>query len=107
MKPEAYLVNTGAAPALDHDALVDALRERRIAGAALDVFPGHPLPPTSPLLTLDNVVLTPHIGGSTEETVERHSRMIAGDIERFFAGKRPRHVVNPEARRRAGAGSRR
>lgn len=97
MKPTAYLVNTGAANVLDHEALVERLRARRIAGAALDVFPGQPLPASSPLLALDNVILTPHIGGATEETVVRHSRMIVEDIERFLRGERPRRLANPEA----------
>ncbi len=96
MKPTAYLVNTGAANVLDHEALIERLRARRIAGAALDVFPGQPLPASSPLLALDNVILTPHIGGATEETVARHSRMIVEDTERFLRGERPRRLANPE-----------
>ncbi len=97
MKPDAYLLNTGAGAALDHDALAEALRAGRIAGAALDVFPGHILPLDSPLRGLDNIVLTPHIGGATGETVERHSRMIAEDVERFLRGDEPRRLANPEA----------
>jgi D-3-phosphoglycerate dehydrogenase len=99
MKPEALLVNTGAAGAVDYRALADALASGRIAGAALDVFEGHPLPPSSPLLTLPNVVLTPHIGGATRETVERHSAMIAADLERVSRNERPKHLANPEALR--------
>ncbi len=97
MKPDAHLISTGAGTAVDIDALVERLRARRIAGAALDVFPGHMLPTTSPLLELDNVVLTPHIGGATGETIERQSRMMVEDIERFLDGKRPRRVANPDA----------
>jgi phosphoglycerate dehydrogenase-like enzyme len=97
MRPDAYLISTGAGNAVNIDALVERLRDRRIAGAALDVYPGHMLPTTSPLMQLDNVILTPHIGGATAESVERHSRMITEDIERFLDGKRPRHVVNPDA----------
>ena len=97
MKPRAYLISTGAGTAVDIDALVERLKTRRIAGAALDVFPGHMLPATSPLLQLDNVILTPHIGGATGESIGRHSRMIAEDIERFLDGKRLRHMVNPDA----------
>ncbi len=96
MKPTAYLVNTSAAAIVQQEALVDALRGRRIAGAALDVFESHPLPPGSPLLGLDNVVLTPHIGGATAETIERHSEMMAEDILRFIRGERPLRLVNPE-----------
>lgn len=97
MKPQAYLINTGAAAVVDSAGLVRCLEERRIAGAALDVFEGQPLPSSSPYLKLDNVILTPHIGGATRETVERHSRMITEDIERFLRGLPPRRLVNPEA----------
>jgi phosphoglycerate dehydrogenase-like enzyme len=67
MKPDAYLVNTSRGPIVDEDALVDALRERRIAGAGLDVFDVEPLPPAHPLRGLDNVLLTGHTGYSTIE----------------------------------------
>ena len=96
MKSSAYLVNTSAPSVVDEAALVRALREGSIAGAALDVFETHPIAPDSPLLGLDNVVLTPHLGGATEETVERHSRMMADDVLRFVAGVRPKNIVNPQ-----------
>jgi len=96
MKPGAYFVNAGAAAVVDSAALVRCLEERRIAGAALDVFEGQPLPASSPYLKLDNVILTPHIGGATRETVARHSRMMTEDIERFLRGLPPRRLVNPE-----------
>lgn len=97
MKPTAFLVSTGANNVFDDDALVERLRQRRIAGAALDVFRGHMMSPESPLRELDNVILTPHIGGATNETIARQSRMITEDIERFLRGERPRRVANPEA----------
>ena len=96
MKPTAYLINTSSGAILDEPALVEALEKRTIAGAALDVFGGHPLPSSSPFLRLENVVLTPHIGGATQETVARYSRMITEDILRFLEGKRPRYLANPE-----------
>ncbi|HXH83587.1 MAG TPA: NAD(P)-dependent oxidoreductase [Candidatus Tectomicrobia bacterium] len=99
MRSNAVLINTGAAAAVDYAALTEALEAGRIAGAGLDVFPGHPLPPGSPLAKLPNVVLTPHIGGATRETVERHSRMIAADLLRALRGQRPKHLANPEALR--------
>ncbi len=102
MKPAAFLVNATAPSVLDQDALVDALREGRIAGAAFDVFETHPVAPHSPLLALDNVVLSPHLGGATEETVERHSRMMADDILRFLRGERPQNLVNPEVWQHCG-----
>ena len=97
IKPTAYLINTSNSSVVDQTALADALRQRRIAGAAIDVFETHPVSPKSPLLGLDNVVLTPHLGGATEETVERHSQMMTDDILRFLEGTRPKHLVNPEA----------
>ncbi len=96
MKPTAYLVNTASTFIIDGDAIVQALRERRIAGAAFDVYETWPVRPDSPLLELDNVVLTPHIGGATDETVVRHSRMIADDVERFLRGERPKNLLNPQ-----------
>lgn len=96
MKPGAFLLNTGGGSVVDPAALVDALRSGAIAGAALDVFAGQPLPTASPLLSAPNIILTPHIGGATAETVERHSRIMVDEIERLRAGRPLRHVVNPE-----------
>ena len=102
MKPTAFLINTSDAATVDQPAMVEALRKGCIAGAAVDVFESHPVPPTNPLLGLNNVVLTPHIGGATEETVRRHSRMITDDILRWLSGRRPEHLVNPEVWDRRG-----
>ena len=95
MKAGAFLVNTGAGSCVDPSALAAALEAGAIAGAALDVFDGHPLPATSPLISAPNVILTPHIAGATAQTVDRHSRMMTGEIERLLAGKPLRYVVNP------------
>ncbi|HIE17068.1 MAG TPA: 3-phosphoglycerate dehydrogenase [Dehalococcoidia bacterium] len=97
MKPAAYLINTAGWEIVDEAALFQALAERRIAGAALDVYQTHPVSPDSPLLKLDNVLLTPHIGGATEGTVTRYSQMMVEDIIRFLDGKRPKNLVNAEA----------
>ena len=83
MHPTSYLINTASAALVDETALVEALRSGRLAGAALDVFETHPVVPSSPLLSLDNVVLTPHLGGATAETIERYSRIIARALLRF------------------------
>ena len=96
MKPSAYLVNCSDYRIADESALLDALRSRRISGAALDVFETHPIAPDSPLLELDNLLLTPHIGGATDGTVARHSRMMVDDILRFGDGRRPANLVVPE-----------
>lgn len=95
LEPGAYLINTSGGAVVDPDALADALGSGGIAGAALDVFEGHPLPASSPLCTAPNLILTPHIGGATAETVERHSRTITAEIERLLDGKPLRHAVNP------------
>ena len=96
MKSTAYLINASDPSVIDQEALVSALRDRRIAGAGLDVFETHPISPQSPLLALDNVVLTPHLAGATDETVERHSEMMTDDILRFLDGRCPQNLVNPE-----------
>jgi phosphoglycerate dehydrogenase-like enzyme len=96
MRPDAYLINTGCGGSVDTAALTEALSAHLIAGAALDVFETQPLPASSPLYAAPNVILTPHIGGATAETVERHSRMMASEIERILEGKAPRRVANPE-----------
>jgi phosphoglycerate dehydrogenase-like enzyme len=101
MKLGAYLINTSGGSVVDLDALVDALEAGRIAGAALDVFPGQPLPASSRLCTAPNVLLTPHIGGATAETVERHSRIMTGEIERLLDGRPLRYAVNAGALARA------
>ena len=102
MKPTSYLISVSDAAVIDQGALVEVLRETRIAGAALDVFETHPIAPDDPVITLDNVVLTPHIGGATEETIERHSQMIVDDILRYYKGVRPQNLVNPEVWDRRG-----
>jgi len=96
IKPGCRIINTSSYHAVDEAALVEGLISGRVAGAAFDVFPTHPLPPNNPLLGFENVVLTPHIGGATRETVDRQSDMIVQDIERFVTGLKPERMVNPE-----------
>ncbi len=103
MKHGAVIVNTASAELVDQGALVAALKSGGLRGAGLDIFPTHPVEPSSPLLGLANVVLTPHIGGATDGTIERYSAAMAVDLIRFKNGERPLHLVNPEVweRRRA------
>lgn len=96
MKPTAYIVNLSAASIIDEDALVSALLQKRIAGAAMDVFETQPIAPDSRLLSLDNIILTPHLGGATIETIKRHSEDMAADIQRYLIKQRPKNLVNPE-----------
>ncbi len=96
MKPTAYFINTARAALIDETALYEALASHEIAGAGLDVFMDEPPPPDYPLLTLDNVVATPHIGGNTHEVATRQSQIVTSDIMRVLRGERPLYAVNPE-----------
>jgi phosphoglycerate dehydrogenase-like enzyme len=100
MKPTAYLINTSRGPIVDEAALYRALHERRIAGAALDVYSREPLPMDDPIRTLDNVILLPHLGYVAEENY----RLMYGDgleaVEGFLVGKPVRALNEPTERRR-------
>ena len=87
MKPTAFLVNTSRGPIVDEAALIACLKERRIAGAGLDVFEPEPLPKTHPLLALDHVVITPHLGYVTEEGYRLAYGHAVEDIRAFLAGE--------------------
>ncbi len=96
MKSSTYLINTASTFVIDNEAIIKALKEKRIAGAGFDVYETWPVQPDSPLLDLDNVVLTPHVGGATYETIGRYSNMIVDDVERFLRGEKPKHLCNPK-----------
>ncbi|MHA1284495.1 MAG: NAD(P)-dependent oxidoreductase [Promethearchaeota archaeon] len=96
MKSTAFLINTSKGSLIDYDALFEALEEKRIAGAALDVFPLEPIDEDNEFLELDNVIVSPHIGGNTYEVVERQSQMILKDIKLWLEGKIPTNIMNPE-----------
>ena len=101
-KPGCFIINTAAYHAIEEGALVEHLRSGHVAGAALDVHRSHPIPPSSPLLKLENVILTPHVGGATDGTIERQSWTMVEEIRLFLEGRRPRHLVNGEVWRRRG-----
>lgn len=86
MKPGAYLINTSRGPIIDEAALLDTLRQRRIAGAALDVFDQEPLPAEHPFRTLDNVLATPHVGYVTEHNYRTFFGQMIEDIQAWHAG---------------------
>ena len=96
MKETAYFINTARAAIIDEDALFEALRDKKIAGAGLDVFIKDPIESGDRFLTLENVVATPHIGGNTTDTITRQSKMIAEDIDNYLTGKEPKYVLNKE-----------
>ncbi len=93
MKPTAYLVNTGRGALVDEQALYDTLKQRRIAGAAIDVFQSEPLPAESPILKLDNVLVTPHVAWVTGAGIDRMARHPVENILAYLDGK-PQFVVN-------------
>ncbi len=96
MKKSAYLINTARGALLDEDALLKALREGWIAGAALDVFTEEPLPAKHPLRTMSNVLLSPHQGSSALETGERVSVAAVQAVLDLLGGRKPALVLNPE-----------
>jgi phosphoglycerate dehydrogenase-like enzyme len=86
MKPTGYLVNTARGPIVDEAALLETLQQRKIAGAAIDVFSVEPLPVNHPFRALDNIVLTPHLGYVTEESFRNHYSQMVEGIDAWFKG---------------------
>ena len=94
MKPESYLINVGRGPLIDEAALIEVLRQRKIAGAALDVFEKEPLPADSPFWDLEDVLITPHTAGMTTKLWERHYSLFSENLHRFFKGETLLAVVD-------------
>jgi D-3-phosphoglycerate dehydrogenase len=97
MKRSAFLINIGRGPIVDQSALTVALAEGHIAGAALDVFEQEPIAPDDPLLQLDNVILSPHGIGRTDQSLEGSGRNACESVRAIAEGRRPAHIVNPAA----------
>ena len=95
MNPSAFLVNIARGPVIVEEALVRALREGWIAGAALDVFDKEPLPPESPLWDLENAIVTPHVSGGTEIYNQRATEIFCDNLRRYLDGAAMRNVVDP------------
>ena len=93
MKPTSYLVNTARGPIVDENALLETLKARKIAGAAVDVFSVEPLPVDHPFRKLDNLVLTPHLGYVTKETFIAHYNQMAEGIDAWFKGEPTRRLA--------------
>ena len=96
MKPTAVLINTSRGPVVDEKALARALNEKRLAGAALDVWEQEPVDPNNPLLKMDNVLATPHAAYFSTAAVAQVPRRCGEEVARALTGQRPLHVVNPE-----------
>ena len=96
MKPEAILVNAARGPVVDTDALVAALRDGTIGGAALDVTDPEPLPADHPLVELPNAIVVPHIASATVATRDRMAELAAENLLAVIRGERPPGIVNPE-----------
>jgi phosphoglycerate dehydrogenase-like enzyme len=93
MKPTGYLVNTARGPIVDEAALLETLQQRKIAGAAIDVFSVEPLPVDHPFRKLDNIVLTPHLGYVTEESFRNHYSQMVEGIDAWFKGEPLRRLA--------------
>ena len=96
MKPTAYIINTSRGGVLDTEAIFNALKEKRIAGAALDVFESEPLAADDPLRTLENLYISPHCAGVTDDARYAMSEMGAENIVRLLKGEKPLHIVNAD-----------
>jgi phosphoglycerate dehydrogenase-like enzyme len=96
MKSTACLVNTARGPLVEENALVEALQQRRIRGAALDVYGTEPLPVDHPLRSLENVVLTPHMGYVTEESYDQFFKQAVDNLEAYLDGRIPAGAINPQ-----------
>ena len=97
LKPTAWVINIARGPIVDEPALAAAVRERRIGGAALDVFDTEPLPATSPLWSLDNAILTPHVSNSSPTVRERSLALVVENVRRFKAGEPLLNLVDRAA----------
>ncbi len=97
MKNDAVLINVARGTVVDDEALIEALRARSIRGAGLDVYPDEPLPSSSPLWELDNVCLTPHIGGVSPRFWERETELISKNARRYLDGEPMLNVVDKQA----------
>lgn len=96
VRPHAFFITTARGSIHDEAALLEAMREKRIAGAGLDVWSKEPPPPEHPLLQFDNVLASPHTAGVTKEARENMGRIAAEQILDAFDGKRPPRIINPE-----------
>jgi autoinducer 2 (AI-2) kinase len=99
----SFFINTARESLVDEEALQDALTGGALAGAALDVAERPPGGQRHPLLDLPNVIITPHVGGATRETLRRGAEMVVASVTRLLAGEEPVHLLNPGYQARKAA----
>ena len=97
MKTSSLIVNTSRGPVINESALVDALRNGKIAGAALDVFEKEPTPLDNTLLSMPNVLATPHIASASWETRKKMAIRSTGNVLSYLKGERPPHIVREQS----------
>jgi D-2-hydroxyacid dehydrogenase (NADP+) len=88
MKPTAFFLNMGRGEVVDDQALIEALKNRRIAGAALDALPHEPLPPDHPYWEMENVIISPHVGGMSDIYVQQSCEIVEENLKRYLKGER-------------------
>jgi D-3-phosphoglycerate dehydrogenase len=93
MKPTAFFINTARAGLVEEEALLDALKSKKIQGAAIDVYNVEPLPKDNPYIKLDNVTLTPHMAGVSNDTMTNSVEIVFDDLKRYFNGEQVQCVV--------------
>lgn len=96
MKESAYLINTSRGAIVDEEALCRYLRDKKIAGAALDVYAVEPISPDNPLLKLENIILTPHMAAHTNDFFVTAAKTVAEDVLRVLRGEKPLYIANPK-----------
>ena len=106
MKPSAVIINVGRGPVINERAMINALSQHKIKGAALDVFDEEPLPVGHALWEFENVVITPHISFYSEESLVELQTKAAEEVVRVLSGQAPRNPVNPEVLQRTAEPSR-
>ncbi len=96
MKESAHFINVGRGTLVETGALIEALQEKKIAGAAIDVAEQEPLPPESPLWSAPNLLITPHLSAASERLWHRHAALLLDNLDRYFKGQELRNVVDKQ-----------